>query len=87
MPPKKKTSNQSARRGFRLGPLEPLLRDPTVSDILVNNAHTIYIERKGRLQKTTTRFRDDRHLMQVIDASYRASGAASTNLLHGRCQA
>jgi pilus assembly protein CpaF len=52
---------------FGLGPLEPLLRDPTVSDILVNNAHTIYIERKGRLQKTTTRFRDDRHLMQVID--------------------
>jgi pilus assembly protein CpaF len=52
---------------FGLGPLEPLLRDPTVSDILVNNAHTIYTERKGRLQKTTTRFRDDRHLMQVID--------------------
>jgi len=52
---------------FGLGPLEPLLRDPTVSDILVNNSHTIYIERKGRLQKTTTRFRDDRHLMQVID--------------------
>ena len=52
---------------FGLGPLEPLLRDPTVSDILVNNAHTIYTERRGRLQKTTTRFRDDRHLMQVID--------------------
>jgi pilus assembly protein CpaF len=52
---------------FGLGPLEPLLRDPTVSDILVNNAHTIYTERKGRLSKTTTRFRDDRHLMQVID--------------------
>ncbi len=52
---------------FGLGPLEPLLRDPTVSDILVNNAHTIYTERKGRLAKTTTRFRDDRHLMQVID--------------------
>ncbi len=52
---------------FGLGPLEPLLRDPTVSDILVNNAHTIYTERKGKLQKTTTRFRDDRHLMQVID--------------------
>jgi pilus assembly protein CpaF len=52
---------------FGLGPLEPLLRDPTISDILINNAHTIYIERKGRLQKTTTRFRDDRHLMQVID--------------------
>jgi len=52
---------------FGLGPLEPLLRDPTVSDILVNNAHTVYTERRGILQKTTTRFRDDRHLMQVID--------------------
>jgi pilus assembly protein CpaF len=52
---------------FGLGPLEPLLRDPTISDILVNNAYTIYIERRGMLQKTATRFRDDRHLMQVID--------------------
>jgi pilus assembly protein CpaF len=52
---------------FGLGPLEPLLRDPTVSDILVNNAHTVYTERRGMLQKTAIRFRDDRHLMQVID--------------------
>lgn len=52
---------------FGLGPLEPLLRDPAVSDILINNANTIYIERRGMLQKTSTRFRDDRHLMQVID--------------------
>jgi pilus assembly protein CpaF len=52
---------------FGLGPLEPLLRDPTVSDILVNNAHTVYTERRGMLQKTSARFRDDRHLMQVID--------------------
>src|ERR1035438_300511 len=52
---------------FGLGPLEPLLRDPSISDILVNNAHTVYIETRGMLQKTTTRFRDDRHLMQVID--------------------
>ena len=52
---------------FGLGPIEPLLRDPTISDILVNNAHTVYTERRGILQKTTVRFRDDRHLMQVID--------------------
>jgi pilus assembly protein CpaF len=52
---------------FGLGPLEPLLRDPSVSDILVNNAQTVYTERHGLLQKTDTRFRDDRHLMQVID--------------------
>jgi pilus assembly protein CpaF len=52
---------------FGLGPLEPLLRDPAVSDILVNNAEAIYVERRGLLQKTGTKFRDNRHLMQVID--------------------
>jgi len=52
---------------FGLGPLEPLLRDSSVSDILVNNAHCVYAERCGILQKTTVKFRDDRHLMQVID--------------------
>jgi len=52
---------------FGLGPLEPLLKDPTISDILVNNKDLVYIERKGILQKTDVRFRDDRHLAQIID--------------------
>ena len=52
---------------FGLGPLEPLLRDPKISDILVNGKDKIFIERGGRLQKTDTIFRDDRHLMQIID--------------------
>ena len=52
---------------FGLGPLEPLLKDPTVSDILVNNRNVIYVERKGILERTSAKFRDDRHLMQVID--------------------
>jgi pilus assembly protein CpaF len=52
---------------FGFGPLEPMLRDPTVSDILVNNAHTIYTERNGKLQRSPAKFRDDRHLLQVID--------------------
>ena len=52
---------------FGLGPLEPLLKDPTVSDILVNNRNLVYVERGGRLQKTDLRFRDDRHLAQIID--------------------
>ena len=52
---------------FGLGPLEPLLRDPTISDILVNSASRVYVERRGLLQKSTTTFRDNRHLMQVID--------------------
>jgi pilus assembly protein CpaF len=52
---------------FGLGPLEPLLRDPKVSDILVNNKDMVYIERGGILQKTDVVFRDDRHIMQIID--------------------
>ena len=52
---------------FGLGPLEPLLRDPKISDILVNGKDKVFIERGGRLQKTDTVFRDDRHLMQIID--------------------
>jgi pilus assembly protein CpaF len=52
---------------FGLGPLEPLLRDPKVSDILVNNKNLVYVERGGLLQKTDVVFRDDRHVMQVIE--------------------
>jgi len=52
---------------FGLGPLEPLLRDPKVSDILVNNRNLVYVERGGLLQKTDVVFRDDRHVMQVIE--------------------
>jgi len=52
---------------FGLGPLEPLLRDPKVSDILINSKDVVFIERGGKLQKTDTRFRDDRHLLQIID--------------------
>lgn len=52
---------------FGLGPLEPLLADPTISDILVNAHSTIYIERRGRLEATTVRFKDDEHLMRVIE--------------------
>ncbi|MGA3236125.1 MAG: CpaF family protein [Bryobacteraceae bacterium] len=52
---------------FGLGPLEPLLKDTTVSDILVNNRNVVYVERRGILERTGARFRDDRHLMQVID--------------------
>jgi pilus assembly protein CpaF len=49
-----------------LGPLEPLLRDPTVSDILVNRPGLVYVERHGRLEKTEVRFRDNAHLMNII---------------------
>src|SRR5581483_6086316 len=52
---------------FGLGPLEPLLRDPRISDILVNGKDHVFVERGGRLQRTDTVFRDDRHLLQIID--------------------
>ena len=52
---------------FGLGPLEPLLRDPTISDILVNTYKQVYVERSGRLERLPTSFQDDRHLMRVID--------------------
>jgi pilus assembly protein CpaF len=52
---------------FGLGPLEPLLKDPTISDILVNRHDTIYIERKGKIERTNVTFKDDEHLMRVIE--------------------
>jgi pilus assembly protein CpaF len=52
---------------FGLGPLEALLRDPNISDILVNRHNQIYIERDGKLEETTIVFKDDRHLMQIIE--------------------
>src|SRR5438270_850323 len=52
---------------FGLGPLEPLLRDPKISDILVNNKDHVYVEQGGRLQRTDVVFRDDRHIMQIIE--------------------
>src|SRR5437899_6422675 len=51
---------------FGLGPLEPLLADPTVSDILVNTYKHVYIERKGMLEATSVQFRDNVHLMGII---------------------
>ena len=50
-----------------LGPLEPLLADHTVSDILVNRHDSVYVERFGKLQRTDVRFRDDQHLLNIID--------------------
>src|SRR3954462_14176204 len=52
---------------FGFGPLEMLLKDPTISDILVNGAHKVYVERRGKLEKTDVKFRDNEHLLQIID--------------------
>jgi pilus assembly protein CpaF len=52
---------------FGLGPLEPLLQDPTISDILVNGSKQVYVERRGLLELTNVTFRDDAHLLRIID--------------------
>ncbi len=52
---------------FGLGPLEPLLRDPTVNDILVNTHKNVFVERGGILERVTATFQDDKHLLRVID--------------------
>jgi len=59
---------------FGLGPLEPLLADPTISDILVNTHRRVYVERKGMLEMTAVQFRDDAHLMAIIDRIVSAIG-------------
>jgi pilus assembly protein CpaF len=59
---------------FGLGPLEPLLKDHTISDILVNTHKNVYIERMGLLEHTSIQFRDDAHLMSIIDRIVSAVG-------------
>jgi pilus assembly protein CpaF len=59
---------------FGLGPIEPLMQDPTVNDILVNGPRDVYVERRGKLQKTSAIFRDNAHLMQIIERIVSAVG-------------
>jgi pilus assembly protein CpaF len=59
---------------FGLGPLEPLLKDAEVSDILVNTYKQVFVEKGGRLHATDVRFKDDRHLLQIIDRIVSAVG-------------
>jgi pilus assembly protein CpaF len=59
---------------FGLGPLEPLLKDPTVSDILVNTHKAVYVERRGVLEKTSVTFSDEKHLMHTIEKIVSAVG-------------
>ena len=64
---KQQISEEVLDEVFGLGPLEPLLQDPTISDILVNTHKQVYIERRGLLEMTSVRFRDDAHLLRIID--------------------
>ena len=64
---KQQISDEVLDEVFGLGPLEPLLQDPTISDILVNTYKQVYIERRGLLELTNVTFRDDQHLLRIID--------------------
>src|SRR6204780_4234142 len=64
---KQQISDEVLDEVFGLGPLEPLLQDPTISDILVNTYKQVYVERKGLLELTNVTFRDDPHLLRIID--------------------
>ncbi len=64
---RRRVIKQVADEILGLGPLEPLLADPTVSDILVNSSKTVYVERHGRLEMTDVTFQDDAHLLHIID--------------------
>src|SRR5258706_209114 len=64
---KQQISDEVLDEVFGLGPLEPLLTDPTISDILVNTYKHVYVERRGLLELTNVTFRDDQHLLRIID--------------------
>jgi pilus assembly protein CpaF len=73
-PEKERLSLEVLSEVFRLGPLEPLLQDPTISDILVNGAREVYIERAGVLEESGIIFKDNAHLMHIIDKIVSAVG-------------
>lgn len=71
---REKLTQQVLDEIFGLGPLEPLMKDPEISDILVNTYNQVVVERYGKLQHTRVRFRNDAHLMQIIDRIVSAVG-------------
>src|SRR5579884_4124782 len=58
--------NEVLDETFGLGPLEPLMRDPAISDILINGPKTVYVERRGRLEQSSVVFNDEKHLLQIV---------------------
>ena len=73
---KQRISHEVLHEVFGLGPLEPLLQDPTISDILVNGHHQVYVERKGLLELTNVHFHDEGHLLRIIDKIVSPGGPA-----------
>ncbi|HEV2494045.1 MAG TPA: CpaF family protein [Terriglobia bacterium] len=73
-PERQQLAREVLNEVFGLGPLEPLLQDPTINDILVNTHQHVYVERAGVLEKTDVVFKDDAHLMQIIERIVSAVG-------------
>jgi len=73
-PEKERLTQEILDEVFRLGPLEPLMQDPTVSDILVNGAKEVYVERAGVLEETKVIFKDDAHLRRIVQKIVAAVG-------------
>ena len=73
-PERDKLSQEILDEVFGLGPIEPLLSDPTISDVLVNTYSSVYVERRGVLELTDVVFKDNRHLMHIIDKIVSAVG-------------
>ena len=73
-PEREKLAREVLDEVFGLGPLEPLLQDSTISDILVNTHKSVYVERAGMLEETSVMFKDDAHLMHIIDKIVAAVG-------------
>ena len=65
---------------FGLGPLEPLLKDPTISDIMVNGFDNVYVERAGRMVETNIRFKDQAHVRMIIERIVSARSAAASTI-------
>ena len=65
---------------FGLGPLEPLLKDPTISDIMVNGFDNVYIERAGRVVETNIRFKDQAHVRMIIERIVSRDRAAASTI-------
>ena len=79
-------SNEIIAEMTGYGPLEPLLKDPTVTDILINTHKRCYIERFGQLQEAKVHFKDEAHLLRIINRIVSAIGRRVDEILaHGRC--
>ena len=74
LPERERLCQQVMDEIFGLGPLEPLLKDSSISDILVNSYRSVYVERRGLLEPTPVQFRDEAHLMSIIDRIVSAVG-------------